>query len=89
MCPTITLAELAAMTGKPEAWWRRNWLRMHLQHNFPRRLPGLWAWPRGTVAAWCRLGGLLPELPQPANQNAGPSDLEAATALLDRRFGLS
>lgn len=84
--PTITIPELAEITGKPEAWWRRNWLRMHLKHGFPRRLPGLWAWPAEAVAAWCRLGGVSPALPQPANQNL-PDDLAMARALLDARLG--
>jgi predicted DNA-binding transcriptional regulator AlpA len=88
MAPIVTIAELSEMTGRPETWWRRNWLRMHERHAFPRKLPGLWGWPRKAVEAWIAAGGfVLPELPA-ANQNSEP-DLGRATALLEARFGIS
>ena len=84
----LTLDELSAATGRTSAWWKRNWLRMHEQHNFPRRLPGLWGWPRVSVEVWCRGGGLSPGIAAPANQNDAP-DLAMATAALEARFGIA
>lgn len=86
---TMTLDELSDATGKAESWWRRHWLRMHQQYGFPRRLPGLWAWPRGQVAAWLAGGHALPiDTDGPANSN-DPPDLQQARLLLEQRFGLS
>jgi len=90
--PTVTLAELAALTGRPEAWWRRHWLDHHRRHGFPRRLPGLWAWPRGAVEAWLAAGGASPPMGAPAaaiaaNANDPVEDPVAFhRALLDARL---
>lgn len=84
----LTLSELAAATGRPESWWRRHWLRMHNLHRFPRRLPGLWGWPRAAVEDWCRQGGFLPVDVLPANQNQPGDDLGQATARIEARFGI-
>lgn len=86
----LTLDELAGATGRPAAWWRRHWLRMHKVHGFPRRLPGLWGWPRAAVEDWCRHGGVTPMASMPANQNDPPADdLAAITARLEARMGIS
>lgn len=89
----LTLDELAMATGRPAQWWKRHWLRMHNTHRFPRRLPGLWGWPRAAVEEWCRHGGASPFAAMPANQNspltdAMPDDLAAATARIEARFGI-
>lgn len=89
MPPTILLPEIVALTGRSEAWVRRNWLKLHEQHHFPRKLPGLWAWPRRAVEAWVAAGGFLPGLPAAANTNDPDPDLAAATSLLEHRFGIS
>lgn len=85
----ITLAELAAETGRSENWWMANWLRQHQRHGFPRRLPGLWAWPRAAVAAWARRGGAA--LPEPANDHEPANDggLAAARSDLAAEYGLA
>lgn len=98
--PCVTLPELAAATGRSEEWWKRNWLKMHQQNFFPRRLPGLWGWPRSAVEAWLegaaagaggRGGSSSGAAPadHPANDNAGfADDMEAATRFLEARFGI-
>ncbi len=85
----LTLAELSEATGRSEDWWRRNWLRMHEQHEFPRRLPGLWNWSRPAVEAWAQNGGKTPLYQLPANQNDQAPDLAEATARLKRLMGLA
>lgn len=85
----IGIEELAAATGRREAWWRRNWRSITERHGFPHRLPGLWAWPRAAVEAWIGSplhqahegGGANPPLGAAANQNA----LTEAEALLSAR----
>ena len=89
MPPTMLLAEIVALTGRSEAWVRRNWLKLHEESRFPRTLPALWAWPRRSVEAWVAAGGFLPELPAAANSNDADPDLAAATSMLEHRFGIS
>ena len=92
MTITITLQELSRATGHSSLWWRKHWLAMHQAHQFPRKLPGLWAWPRSAVEAWVRCEGEILPAPAavhpthftPANENHAP---EAGTALLDARYG--
>ena len=84
----IILADLAQVTGRSQAWWRRHWLRMHERHGFPRRLPDLWAWPRPAVEAWSRGGGLVATA-APANENRPDAILDRDEVRLRRRFGIA
>jgi len=83
----LDLPELSAATGRSEAWWRRNWLRMHREHRFPRRLSGLWGWPRLAVEAWCRRGDISVTA---ANENTLPDDADLALTIrhIEQRFGV-
>lgn len=54
--PTILLAELAALLGRPgpkgEAWLMRNHRRLAAELGLPARLPTGWAWPRRLIEIW-------------------------------------
>lgn len=65
----------------------RNWLRIHDRHGFPRRLPGLWSWPRAAVEQWIARGGGAPFRPANDNQDL-PPDLAMARAQLEACFGI-
>lgn len=82
------IAEVAAALGRPAGWLRRNWLKIHLAHGFPRRHPTGWTWPRGAVAAWLAAGGFAPRALEPANDAFPLVDPEAAyMAQLSRHYG--
>ncbi|MBX3580102.1 MAG: hypothetical protein KF723_23105 [Rhizobiaceae bacterium] len=83
---TAPLAEVAAALGRSEIWLRRNWLKLALEHGFPRKHPSGWTWPRAAVAAWLKA---LPEPEQvePANDNPFQSPEAAYRAALDARYG--
>lgn len=51
------LEEVASAMGKPPAWLKRNWLKLHLAHGMPRRHAAAWVWPRALVFAWLQSGG--------------------------------
>lgn len=79
--------EVAAALGRPEGWLRRNWLKLHEQHGFPRRHPSGWTWPRAAVAAWLRSGGFAAPEEAPANDNGSSDHLAAYQAALNDRYG--
>lgn len=82
---TVGIVELAAALGHEVDWLKRNWLRLHREQGFPRRIAGTWVWPRRLVTAYLRSGGALPPLPE--NDNAGPVDaVAAASAALSERY---
>ena len=81
---TIKLAELAALLDRSEDWLRRNWLRLHTQHGFPRKHPFSWTWPRAAVDAFL---SARPELPVPANDDLPGDPGEAYGRLLEQRYG--
>ena len=86
--PSMQLAETAALLGRGEDWLRRNWLRIHERHGFPRKHPTGWTWPRAAVEAW--LASECPaDLPEAANDDMPPvSDpLVAYGQLLEQRYG--
>lgn len=84
---TAGLDEVAAALGRPAEWLRRNWLKLHQQNDFPRKIPAGWVWPRRAVEVWLRSGGELQLPPLPANQNGAADLLEEAAAALKRRYG--
>lgn len=85
---TAGVAEVAASIGRAEGWLRRNWLRIHLVHGFPRKHPTGWTWPRGAVAAWLRSGGFARRVLEAANDRLPVMDPEAAyMAELERHYG--
>jgi len=83
---TAPLAEVAEALGRSEIWLRRNWLKLHRDHGFPRKHPSGWTWPRAAVAAWLQA---LPEPEQvePANDNPVQSQEAAYRAALNARYG--
>lgn len=86
---TAPIDEVASAIGRREEWLRRNWLRFHLEHGFPRKLPQCWAWPRAAVAAWLRAGGASPARPAPAgNDNDTPTAEAAYRAAIANRYGV-
>jgi hypothetical protein len=87
---TVCLEELAATLGRRPEWLMRRWLKLHMEHGFPRKHPTGWTWPRAAVAAWLRAGGVMEAPASPANDN-GSVDFEAAyrAALSDRYGGTS
>lgn len=54
---TITRDDLAALTGWSKTYITRNWLKLHQNEGFPRKLPDTWRWPRALVEAWISTGG--------------------------------
>lgn len=84
---TAPLEEVAAALGKRPEWLKRNWLRFHLKHGFPRKIPCGDVWPRGAVEAWLRSAGMNAQ-PLPANENAPGHDvISAAAQALQERYG--
>lgn len=65
---TVGLEELAAALGRTPAYLRRNWLKLHREQNFPRRIPAGWVWPRRAVEAWLATSGTIARSPA-ANEN--------------------
>lgn len=87
---TTGIAEVAAALGRSETWLRRNWIRIHEQHGFPRKHPTGWTWPRGAVTAWLRSGGFTAAQLVPANDVLSFVDPEAAyMAELNRHYGVN
>lgn len=85
----VAIAEVAAALNRKEDWLRRNWLKIHLEHGFPRKHPTGWTWPRGAVAAWLASGGFAPRMLEPDNDAFPVSDPEAAyMANLNREYGV-
>ena len=80
------LAEVAEALGRPEAWLRRNWLKLALRDGFPRKHPSGWTWPRAAVAAWLR-GSSPAAQPAAINDNATLSRDDAYAAALAERYG--
>lgn len=86
---TATLAEVAQALGRSESWLRRNWLRIHVEDGFPRKLPTGPVWPRQLVEAWCRSGGFAPPpAPASANDNLLSDPKAAYRASLSQRYGV-
>ncbi|RWF49952.1 MAG: hypothetical protein EOS50_30185 [Mesorhizobium sp.] len=82
------LDEVAQAIGRPAAWLKRNWLKLHLEQNFPRKIPTGFVWPRRAVEVWLRSAGQLAPAPLPANQNGQEGDaIAAAAAALRERYG--
>lgn len=83
---TAGLEEVAAALGRKPEWLRRNWLKLHQQEGFPRKIAAGWVWPRRSVLSWLRSGGFVQ--PVAANQNAAEFDpVMAAAASLMERYG--
>ena len=82
---TVGLDELAAALGRTPGWLRRNWLKLHLEQNFPRKIPAGLVWPRRAVESWLRSGGQ--SLPLPANQNGAADYVDAYAEALKQRYG--
>lgn len=81
------LEEVAAALGRPPAWLKRNWLKLHQREGFPRRIPAGDVWPRRAVEVWLRTAGLAAP-PLADNQNAaGVDPVSAAAAMLRERYG--
>jgi len=84
---TAPLAEVAQAIGVKPAWLKRNWLKIHQEKNFPRKIPTGDVWPRRAVEVWLRSAGQSPAL-LPANQNGTQGDaISAAAAALRERYG--
>lgn len=83
---TATLEEVAAALGKSAVWLKRNWLRIHQDEGFPRKISIGWVWPRRQVEAWLRTGGLQPVLVA-ANDDAPQNALIAMSEALSDRYG--
>ncbi len=87
---TAPLDEVAQAIGRPAAWLMRNWLKLHQEQNFPRKISTGWVWPRLAVQVWLRSAGQAPA-PLPANQN-GPQEVDAisaAAAALRAKYGVN
>ena len=84
---TVGIDEAAAALARSPDWLKRNWLKMHERHGFPRKLPGCWVWPRAALQAWLRGGGASAAQPATANDNATRSVDAAYRAALDQRYG--
>ncbi len=84
---TAGLDEVATALKRSPEWLRRNWLKLHTEQNFPRKISAGWIWPRRAVESWLRSGGMT--LPLPANQNDGGDMIDAAAAALKHRYGAS
>jgi hypothetical protein len=85
---TAPIEEVAKAIGRSEVWLRRRWLKLHLEHGFPRKLPQCWAWPRAAVAAWLRAGGASPAQPAPAGNDNAYDDEAAFRAAIATRYGV-
>lgn len=48
----IGLDELATVLGKKPDYLKRNWLKLHLEHDMPRKCTVGWIWPRALIEAW-------------------------------------
>lgn len=84
---TATLEEVAAAIGRKPEWLRRYHRRLQERHGFPARIPGGWVWPRRTVEAWLRSGGVETPQPAAANQNGAADYVAAASSFLSERYG--
>ena len=84
---TADLDEVARALGRRPDWLKRNWLKLHREQGFPRKIPAGDVWPRGAVEVWLRSAGAVELPPLPANQNGdagGDLVARAAAALLER-----
>ena len=85
---TASLEEVAAALGRKPGWLMRNWLKLHVDKGFPRKIPTGWVWPRRMVEVWLRSGGAIAPLPMPANQNGADDDVVSrASEALRARYG--
>ncbi|CDX54516.1 hypothetical protein MPL1032_190130 [Mesorhizobium plurifarium] len=85
---TAGLHEVAAAIGRKPSWLKRNWLKLHVEKGFPRKIATGDVWPRRQVEVWLRSGGAVLPAPVPANQNDGEADLvSAAAAALRAHYG--
>lgn len=85
---TASLAEVAEALGRKPEWLKRNWLRFHNEHGFPRKIPCGDVWPRGAVEAWLRSAGMIAQPLPAANENAPGHDIiSAAAQSLQERYG--
>ena len=84
---TATLSEVAAAIGRNETYLKRNWLKLHLEQGFPRKISVGWVWPRRQLEAWLRAGGVAPVYVAPANENAPTNVLLAMSEALSDRYG--
>ncbi len=86
---TAHLEEVAGAIGRKPAYLKRNWLKLHEEHGFPRKLPTGFVWPRRSVEAWLRGGGKLPLPYVAANNNDADADIVAAASRsLGERYGV-
>lgn len=87
---TAPLEEVAQAIGRPAAWLKRNWLKLHQREGFPRKIPTGDVWPRRAVEVWLRSAGQVAPAPLPANQNGQHGDaIAAAAAALRQRYGVN
>jgi hypothetical protein len=84
---TAGLAEVAAAIGRSPGWLQRNWLKLHEQENFPRKIPAGWVWPRRAVEVWLRSAGQEQARLLPANDDGSADEIEAAARALRQRYG--
>lgn len=84
---TAQLDEVAAALGRSATWLRRNWLKLHAEQDFPRKIPAGWVWPRRAVEVWLRSAGQFAARPLPANDDGGLDPVDAAAAALKARYG--
>ena len=89
---TATLEEVAAALGRSTDWLKRNWLRIHQEQGFPRKISLGWVWPRRQVEAWLRAGGMFPTGFVAANDDMPVIDMHQnllleAKEILRRRYG--
>jgi hypothetical protein len=76
-------AAVAALLGKGERWFRRQWRDLVKRHGFPAPLPGIGLrWSEPQVAAWIAAGGV----PVPVEMQQQPTVVEAARQSLEARY---
>lgn len=87
---TVALEEVAETLHVKPDWLKRNWLKIHENYNFPRKIPTGFVWPRRAVEVWLRSAGQIAPAPLPANQNGTAGDaIAAAAAALRERYGVN
>lgn len=54
---TIGVDEICKACGWSARYLKNNWLSLHLEEGFPRKLPSGMRWPRSLVEDWITSGG--------------------------------